>query len=225
MIDVFAVNMKSKMDSALFNHLISSVSEEKQERIRKFRKYEDAQRTLIGDVLARRMISDRLGIKNKDIFFEQNEFGKPFLKHIENFHFNTSHAGEWITCATHHLPLGVDVEYIQPIEADIAKRFFSEEEYYDLMNLDELNRSAYFYELWTLKESYIKAEGKGLSIPLNYFSFKIKRREIDFKSMNETKQYCFMQYDIDRQYKMAVCGLENNFSQEVKVKSIDELYF
>lgn len=225
MIDVVAVNIKNKMNIGLFNHCLSYVSREKQERIKKFRKAEDAQRALIGDILSRRIISDSLCIKNNDIIFEQNEYGKPFLKHIKDFHFNTSHAGEWIICATHNLPLGVDVEHIQPIEFDIAKQFFSEEEYIDLMNRDSLHRLSYFYELWTLKESYIKAEGKGLSILLNSFSFRINSNEIVFKSKNESKNYCFKQYDIDSNYKLAVCGLEDKFACEIKIKCIEELLF
>jgi len=225
MIDVVAANIKKKMDIGLFNHFLSYVSNEKKERIKKFPKYEDAQRSLIGDILSRRIICDSLCIKNNDIVFEQNEYGKPFLKHIKDFHFNTSHAGEWIICATHNLPLGVDVEHIQPIEFDIAKRFFSKEEYIDLMNMDSLHRLSYFYELWTLKECYIKAEGKGLSILLNSFSFKINCSEIIFKSKNGSKNYYFKQYDIDSNYKMAVCGLEDRFAYEVKVKSIEELLF
>lgn len=55
------------------------VSEEKKERIRRFHRFEDTQRTFLGDVLAIKTICNRLDIKNRDMGFRTNEYGKPLL--------------------------------------------------------------------------------------------------------------------------------------------------
>ncbi len=223
MIEIYAVNLKHQLPKEVYHLLLSNVSGEKQDKIGRFHRIQDAQRSLISDVLVRRIITDKLGRKNEDIVFEYNEYGKPALKQQQDFCFNTSHAGDWIVCAVHTLPVGIDVEHIQPIEFDIAKRFFSQEEYQDLMQKEDSERLSYFYELWTLKEAYIKAVGKGLSIPLNSFSFRIPFEDILFKSKEDTRNYSFKQYKLAADYKMAVCGMNSSFADEVKLLKAEEL--
>lgn len=223
MIDIYAVHIKNKLDKVIFYNLMSFVSQEKRERIIRFHKIEDAQRTLVADILLRYIIFRRLGIRNKDIFFCRNEFGKPFLKHFNNFHFNISHACEWVVCAAYNMPVGVDIEYMQPVDIDIAKRFYSMPEYNDLLNMDDSDRLPYFYDLWTLKESYIKAAGKGLSIPLDSFSFRNAGDNIMFETKNELSECYFKRFNIDSRYKMAVCGLADDFPCNVKVLGLSEI--
>jgi 4'-phosphopantetheinyl transferase len=104
-----------------------------------------------------------------------------------NIHFNISHAGEWVLCAISNTEIGIDIELIQPIDLDIAKYYFSEVEYMDLQRKEGAEKVSYFFDLWTLKESYIKARGMGLSIPLKDFCIRITHEGITFsgKEMNE----------------------------------------
>ncbi len=71
------------------------------------------------------------------------------------------------------MPVGVDIEKIRPIDFAIAERFFTASEYRLLMDTAEQERLQLFYTLWTLKESYIKFVGKGLSIPLDSFAIEL----------------------------------------------------
>jgi len=69
--------------------------------------------------------------------------------------------------------VGIDVELVAPIEAvEMARRFFSGEELSELSRLDEDARLSRFYELWTLREAYLKARGIGLSLPLDQLVFR-----------------------------------------------------
>ena len=223
MIDIYAVGIRHKLNEASFSELISHISENKRLRIMKFRNREDAQRILIADILIRSIIVKRTGIDNKCIIFDENSYGKPYLKNNKDFHFNISHAGEWIVCATHCLPVGIDIEHIRHIDFDIAKRFFTNEEYMDLMTTDSSNRLSYFYSLWTLKESYIKAAGMGMAIPLDSFEFKLSNTGIELKTKNDFQDCFFKMYDIDERYKMAVCGYTDMFPKEVDVKYLDNI--
>lgn len=224
MLNVYAVNVNQDMNRLMYNHFMTFLSEDKRERINKYHKIDDAKRTLMADILVRTIICANLEIKNKDIYFDKNQYGKPFLRHFKDFHFNVSHSGQWVICAAHHLPVGIDVEHIKPVDFDIAKRFFTEDEYSDLLNMDSSLRLPYFYELWTLKESYIKAVGKGLSIPLDSFSFKIHDCNIVLKTNNVLKNCYFKQFSVNSNYKLAVCSMINDFSDNLIFRSFDEIF-
>ena len=92
--------------------------------------------------------------------------------------FNLSHTHGLVACAVaRDTAVGVDVESIERLSSgrDIAQRFFSP---FECRGLDACEPSAYtrrFIELWTLKESYLKGIGTGLSHPLDNFSFDLDR--------------------------------------------------
>jgi 4'-phosphopantetheinyl transferase len=88
--------------------------------------------------------------------------------------FSLSHTHGVVACAVSRgLEVGIDVESIDRIvdAADVARRFFAPSEIamLDACTADE--HSTRFVELWTLKEAYVKAIGRGLIVPLDQFSF------------------------------------------------------
>lgn len=134
---------------------------------------QDSLRCLFGALLSRYAICKISNYKNDELKFDVNSYNKPFIIKPNNLCFNISHSGKWVVCAVSNNPVGIDVEYIKSIDFDIAKTFFTKEEYINLMNQD-IKTKKYFYLMWTLKESYVKADGRGLSLPLNSFSINIK---------------------------------------------------
>ncbi|CAI8733179.1 MULTISPECIES: 4'-phosphopantetheinyl transferase family protein [Bacillus] len=172
MLKILASRLTSQVTEYEWNNLLSCVDKKKQDQINSFVKWEDAQRSLLAEIMIRLYVIKTLKMPNEDIQFMHNDYGKPFLKNIAEFHFNISHSEDWIVCSIHHGPVGIDIEKIVPFNLEIAKQLFSEIEYMDLLEKDEKERLSYFFELWTAKESYVKAVGKGLSIPLNSFSLK-----------------------------------------------------
>lgn len=111
--------------------------------------------------------------------FEANPWGRPVLAaqhRCDDFHFNLSHTtGLVVLAVTRGRELGVDVEYTlrtgQTVE--IANRFFAPSEVQALHALPSAQQRTRFFSYWTLKESYIKARGMGLAIPLDQFAFGI----------------------------------------------------
>lgn len=218
--EIYAVKSSCRLDSHYFNILINFLPNGEQDRINRYLKWEDSQRGLIGKILIRSSISNRYGLKNEDIYFGANEFGKPYFKGDKDFHFNISHSGQWVVYATDNSPIGIDIEEINDIDLNIANRFFSSEEHGDLMKLDKKDRLAYFFDLWTLKESYIKAEGMGLSIPLDSFSIKKRGENISIKGA--AKNYYFKQYDAIENYKLSVCSMNKNFPSDINIMNLKE---
>ena len=85
---------------------------------------------------------------------------------------------------------------------------------------DQMDR---FYTFWTLKESYMKALGKGLSLGLDSISFEIRDTEILIESGSKPPDFKFKQYDFDSRYKTAVCAKSYSFPDEILVVQLDLL--
>jgi 4'-phosphopantetheinyl transferase len=71
--------------------------------------------------------------------------------------------------------LGIDIESLRataPV-AD-AGQFFALDELTQLSMLQGDAQARRFFDFWTLKESYIKARGMGLSLPLDQFAFDLR---------------------------------------------------
>ena len=213
--EIYCVKLPSYTDNSRMQSLLYKLPLSKQQKIMKFVRKEDALRALTSEILSRSVICDRLKVKNSDIEFCYNDYGKPFLKKFDGLQFNNSHSGDWVVCAIDTLPIGIDVEKISAIDFDIAGHFFSKQECRDLFDKEDERRLGYFFDLWTLKESYIKAAGKGLSIPLDSFTIRVTNKGVTLETQNEFKNCFLKQYEIDVGYRMAVCAMHNCFCDNV----------
>jgi 4'-phosphopantetheinyl transferase len=222
MIETYIIEISRDIEKNDFDKLISFVSEKKKEQIMRFHKFEDAQRSLIGEILARYAICKRMGCKIKDLSFYTNDYGKPMLHDNPMIHFNVSHSGKWVVCVVGGNPSGIDVEEIKPIDITIAERFFTQNEYCAILSQPESSRIKYFYMLWTLKESYIKAIGKGLSIPLNSFEIILNNSDISAVIGGKTTSYSFHQSFLSNTSVYATCFLKENsyFENRIHLESL-----
>lgn len=213
MLEIYALQHKEPLNCERFNSLLSYVSPEKKNRINRYINPSSAQQALMSELLVRSIIHDKLHMRNSDIRFGKNEYGKPYLMGKNDFHFNLSHSGDWVVCAVSDSVVGIDVEKIKPTDYNISKRFFSQDEHEYLVCQKERQRLDTFYDLWTLKESYIKAVGKGLYMSLNDFSIVIYNGLIYLKHQIENHLFNFKQFTIDIRYKLSVC-LKSEFKDE-----------
>ena len=117
--------------------------------------------------------------------FTRNEYGRPSLIGDAFEHglvFNISHTrGALVLGFASSGDIGVDVEYTQREARAIAlaDRYFSPFEVQALLRLDPAKQRARFFDLWTLKEAYIKACGMGLALSLASFSYRFSDYGID----------------------------------------------
>lgn len=221
--EIFALNIFNDKNSLDLKPLLAQVDEAKRLKLLKFIHGEDLQRGLFAELLVRKFLIERYRLNNREISFSVNEYGKPYCNFIDNFHFNVSHSGNWVVCAVDSVPVGIDIEKITAIDLDISKNFFSDEEHYDLTYSS--NPFDYFFTLWSLKESYIKYIGKGLSHPLNSFSMRISSTSRISIEVNNTmlENIYFKQYSIDKGYKMAVCSSHADLPEQAIIINRNEL--
>ncbi|WMT41459.1 4'-phosphopantetheinyl transferase superfamily protein [Paenibacillus sp. D2_2] len=224
MLEIYMTPLHPNMNTTHVENLLGRLPEQRQARIRKFTHQEDAHRSLVAEALSRWLICDQLGIVNHDLQIVRNSYGKPLVQGLSNLYFNNSHSGQWVVCAISDAPIGVDIEKISDIDLQIAEHFFSEQELLDLNNQQPEARASYFFELWTLKESYIKAEGQGLSLPLSSFTIRKQENHIGLYTDIHFKSCFFKQYSLDCLYKMAVCAQTPNFPEQPLIIEFPELY-
>jgi 4'-phosphopantetheinyl transferase len=122
----------------------------------------------------RRILGVYLGRPPAEITFAVNSFGKPAVASESSFHFSLSHSQTIaVVAVTRAGPVGVDVEDVRPIEAEVATAHFSAAEQADLSCLHGEAWLAGFYRCWTRKEAILKAEGVGLHRGLDGFDVSL----------------------------------------------------
>lgn len=184
-IQLWYTDPREVRDAPLLERYRGLLDEEEERRYRRFVFDHHRHRFLVTRALARSVLGRYESTESaENMAFQRNEFGKPTLVDRAfpgGIHFNISHTDGLIALAVVlDREVGVDVEYLSR-RADIhklAKRYFSPAEYDELMELEGRTLQQRFFELWTLKESYIKACGMGLAIPLEDFSFSLEGRNI-----------------------------------------------
>ena len=169
---------ESKVDFCF--HLLSL---EEKNRVEKF-KFDNLRRDwILTRGLLRVFISNYLKFDPKKIEFEYNEFGKPFIvpnSESKNLSFNLSHSdGVVVFAFTRHKQVGIDVEKIGGVLnfPEVIELVFHnfEKEWFSKIPTNKKNEI--FYKLWTSKEAYIKAIGKGLSFSPNKVSLELDSEE------------------------------------------------
>lgn len=118
------------------------------------------------------------GRQPESLIFHHNAYGKPRLANSSpDIRFNLSHAeGRALIALAHGREVGIDIEYkrlIEPLE--LAYLCFSSRECIALQRLSAPERFHAFFRGWTRKESFIKANGRGFSYPLNSFEVSLDK--------------------------------------------------
>jgi len=131
----------------------------------KYVKWQDQQTFILGKLLLLQCLANAGYGKITLDKLKYNQYGKPFLD--DDIDFNISHSGNFVFCALgEKVKLGIDVEMISDIEFVDFHEVMTQKQWLIINNSENPIES--FFRLWTIKESIIKAEGKGFSIsPLN----------------------------------------------------------
>ncbi len=142
------------------------------QRAAKFHFEKDRTRYIVTRGQLRFLLSRYLNREADSFTFTYNPYGKPALNDSA-LHFNVSHSHEMgLLIFDRTYEVGVDIEWMREDFGGlkIAERFFSSDEINELKLLPHEQQVQGFFNCWSRKEAYIKALGKGLSIPLAKFS-------------------------------------------------------
>jgi len=213
-------------DQDLLNQYKDLLSEEESNQFNNFVCRTDSDRYLISRALLRATLSKYSSIPPHIWKFSRSVYGKPFINNDDDvlspnkLSFNLTHTdGLVLIGLTKTGDIGVDAERIsQEFDyMDIACSNFTENEVTALQSMSCIEQREFFYRHWTLKESYLKARGEGLTLPLNLFSFSFS---IDNKiacNFSDELEDCssnwkFLQFSPVENYVSSLC-IRNNRNQ------------
>ena len=146
----------------------------------------------------------KYGLRERSVRVQEWGNGKPYAADYPQIHFNLSHSKNMVIAVFADTEVGCDIEYIGSLRLQIAKRYFCPAEYEYIISRPKEKQRETFYRLWTLKESFMKATGMGMKLPLNQFEFLLGEEEVRVRQSVDDAKYHFMEFAPDG-YRMAVC--------------------
>lgn len=204
-------------DPRLLDEYRMLLNREELQRQQRFHFERDKNRFLVTRAVLRTVLSKYASINPREWLFATNEYGKPCVANDDawglRLSFNLAHTdGLIVLGVTCDAALGVDVENLRtrPACLEITDLFFASNEVAALSELPCEERHNRFFEYWTLKESYIKARGMGLAIPLDRVSFDLRslewvRLRVDGCLDDSPERWRFWLFRPRKQYLIAVC--------------------
>lgn len=222
---IYAVSECDSVSRDQYTKLLECVSAERRARADRFLRFEDSCRSVIAEVLLAYTLRHVSGLELSKITLIENQWKKPIVQGYD-VQFNLTHSGKWVMCIIDEYETGIDVEKVKRVDFGIVPRFFShrEQEFFNRCTTDE-QRLNCFSTLWVLKESYIKAIGRGLHCPLDSFSvIPDVHNTVTLERNDSALPDKFLKlYPIGENYRCAACCSTKVLPEDVNLLMIDDL--
>ena len=160
---------------------------------------------LASSILMHKILTDN-NLDFNDIYYGTNN--KPLCHKIN---FNISHRKDIVICAASQYNIGCDIEMTDSfITKDriykMSKRFFHTEEaaFLEDISSDQSSLVYNFYRIWTIKESYVKMTGTGLTTPLNSYHVNLSNDNAEILIDNSLVNCSIMETNL-KNYHISVC--------------------
>lgn len=224
MVEIFALNICESISRNNIECLIHLINKERADRVLSYRRTEDIYRSLLGELVIRYAVFLKSRCSNKVIKISNK--GKPNLLYPKDIHFNISHSRDWVLGGIAEAPIGIDIEFNEWNRnyEKIAERFFTEtEQKYVFSSKSIACKVSRFYKIWTLKESYLKADGRGLLLPMTSFSIIPYQKDITIKTDNPIKNCRFYSCRLEGNYSIAVCSINDEINKHIELLTIKRI--
>ena len=162
MLKIYAIFDIEYIDSKKLISFLQYLPTERRTRVLHFRRSIDSKNCILSYCLLQYGLYKSYGIRNFSLSYGGN--GKPYLSNYPHIHFNISHCECGCVCTIADGPVGIDIQNVRPFLWSVANHCCSEEEKQWLK--DCANPAAEFTKIWTMKESYLKMKGTGITVDL-----------------------------------------------------------
>ena len=215
MVCVYVLKVQDLPDPAIEPDVMEGLWEERKEKILRYKLEQSRKQSLGAGLLL------KWALKKHGAVVERLSYGANGKPEAEGVFFNLSHSGQWAVCAIGDGPVGCDVEEIASVREGIAERFFTENEVQHLAQFEGERRNEEFFHLWTLKESYMKMTGEGMSLGLDRFEFDMDGQP----TVKRDGAICdchIKEYELPG-YKLAVCAASADFAETLQYVNTKEI--
>lgn len=167
-------------------------------------------------------LENEYGIPAAEVRIEKDEKGKPYLEGYSDLYISISHSGPYIACAFGDKPVGVDTEMWKAHpkwRRIVDKMHLREREAFDRACGGAASEEAEepveaFCDLWVRKESFLKAIGEGLWIPLYAFDTTEERVRQELRK----EPYFIRNYRVEKEpVSIAVCAGEEKLPLDLSM--------
>ena len=211
MIYTYYMDVRCLDNEALFREKLALLSPYRQQKVALLKHEKDKNRSLGAGILLDHALKV-YGLSERSIEYEIGNWGKPALKYHPEIHFSLSHSGDYAICSIGDRPVGNDIEYVKQGRLKVADRFFAKEEQDWLYAAaDEQEQTKRMFRIWTMKESFMKVTGRGMSLPLMDFAIHVdeENERIRVRHKVDARDYHMKEYDEIDCYCVSVCCQES----------------
>ena len=186
---LYRININHFEDPLKNERLLDLVGIRRREKVIRYRMPDDRKRSLGAGIIIRKIL-DENGLTESCLRYSDNE--KPV---VDGLFFNVSHAGDYVVGVLSDCEVGCDIEKNANAPLEVAEHYFYHSELAYIKAAEDKDKA--FFTLWTLKESYMKMTGRGMSflwILLKWFP-----QQMGLSSENPQKGHAFL-----RQWNLTV---------------------
>jgi 4'-phosphopantetheinyl transferase len=160
---IYTTEYRNQLSSKQLQVLFDKLPPALQEKALRYRRWQDAYGCIFGKCLLS-IALEKIGFSGDLSIIEYSLENKPFIR--VGPHFNISHSGNRVVCIVcAETRVGIDIEYsVDEVMFDEFQSQFTRSEWRVIRSASDPKEE--FYRMWTAKESVIKADGRGLAIPL-----------------------------------------------------------
>ena len=211
MIYTYYMDVRCLDNEALFREKLALLSPYRQQKVALLKHEKDKNRSLGAGILLDHALKV-YGLSERSIEYEIGNWGKPALKYHPEIHFSLSHSWDYAICSIGDRPVGNDIEYVKQGRLKVADRFFAKEEQDWLYAAaDEQEQTKRMFRIWTMKASFMKVTGRGMSLPLMDFAIHVdeENERIRVRHKVDARYYHMKEYDEIDCYCVSVCCQES----------------
>ncbi|MCM1154755.1 MAG: 4'-phosphopantetheinyl transferase superfamily protein [Roseburia sp.] len=225
----YIMNSRQFEDEEAFAQALEVISPYRRQKIALLRHENDKNRSLAAALTLNAGLRN-FALEERMMEYDVGPQGKPQLRYYPEIRFSLSHSGDYAICSIGEEEIGNDIEWVREGKERVAERFFAKEECAWIQNAaspEEKNER--LFRIWTIKESFLKVTGLGMSLPLNAFTVTIENDgEISLCHQLNSKTYYIKEYTLPKpctyyetiDYKIALCSESPSFALEPEVVSL-----